>query len=207
MQINPKDKADIALTITEKARRRQIIEITIEIIAELGYHRASYARIMERAGLSSSRIITYHLGSKADLMQAVLLEIIDTKDRFLEERAGNPTSRKDIIRTHIEAEVAFLGEYPNHVRALHEIEMHSRSQGSTSLPRLLLQGVRVGRVTRQLQQGQQDGSFGEFDVEVMANSIVHAIEGADEALRENIDLDLEHYGHELANLFQKTLTA
>jgi TetR/AcrR family fatty acid metabolism transcriptional regulator len=41
-------------TFTESARRAQIVQAAIETIAEVGYARASYARIAEHAGLSST---------------------------------------------------------------------------------------------------------------------------------------------------------
>src|SRR6188508_3405787 len=62
-------------SFTEQARRAQIVGATIEVIAELGYGQASYARIAERAGLSSTGLISYHFSSKADLIGAVLVEI------------------------------------------------------------------------------------------------------------------------------------
>jgi AcrR family transcriptional regulator len=203
MRINPEQKPRVELGVTESARRSQIIDATIAVIAELGFHQASYARIVARAGLSSSRIISYHLGSKADLIQAVLLSIIDSKDRFLWQRSGNPTNRHDIIRGYIESEVAFLGKYPEKVRALREIEDHISREDP--MPGLLVREVRVGRLIRQLQQGQREGSFGQFDVEIMAESIAYAIDGANGAFHTNPQLDLEHYGRELANLFQRAL--
>ncbi|MDQ6657199.1 MAG: TetR family transcriptional regulator, partial [Actinomycetota bacterium] len=42
-------------SVTANARRSQIVAATIEVIAEVGYSQASFARISKRAGLSSTR--------------------------------------------------------------------------------------------------------------------------------------------------------
>ncbi len=47
-----------------------------EVIAELGYPKASYARIAERAGLSSTGLISYHFADKSDLIGEVAASVI-----------------------------------------------------------------------------------------------------------------------------------
>ena len=58
-------------TFTETARRAQIVTAAIDTIAELGYGRASLARIAETAGTSKS-VILYHFSGKDDLITAML---------------------------------------------------------------------------------------------------------------------------------------
>ena len=53
------------------ARREQIVAAAIEVIAAAGFAQASFARIAEHAGLSSTRLISYHFAGKADLMATV----------------------------------------------------------------------------------------------------------------------------------------
>ena len=47
-------------SFTEGARRAQIVQAAIETIAEAGFRHATFARIAERAGLSSTGLISYH---------------------------------------------------------------------------------------------------------------------------------------------------
>src|SRR5882757_8394362 len=60
-------------TFTENARRAQIVRAAIETIGELGYRATALARIAERAGLSSTGMISYHFRGKDDLMHAVMM--------------------------------------------------------------------------------------------------------------------------------------
>ena len=58
------------------ARRAQILDATIDVIAQEGFARASFARICERAGLSSTRLISYHFAGKAELVAALVEHVI-----------------------------------------------------------------------------------------------------------------------------------
>ena len=62
-------------SVTATARRAQIVAATIDVIVESGYSQTSFARIAERAGLSSTRLISYHFAGKAELVGAVITEI------------------------------------------------------------------------------------------------------------------------------------
>src|SRR5699024_12126000 len=58
------------------ARRTQIITATIDVIADEGYGRASFSRIAERAGLSSTRLISYHFAGKDELIAATAKDVM-----------------------------------------------------------------------------------------------------------------------------------
>jgi AcrR family transcriptional regulator len=59
-----------ARTFTESARRAQIVTAAIEVIAEVGYAKASFSRIAKQAALSSTGMISYHFAGKDDLLTA-----------------------------------------------------------------------------------------------------------------------------------------
>ncbi|GAA1977771.1 TetR/AcrR family transcriptional regulator [Amycolatopsis minnesotensis] len=203
MQITPRAEDGAGLTVTEAARRAQIVAATIATIAELGYAKTSFAKIKERAGLSSTRIIGYHFTNKAGLMMAVLTAITGAKEEFLRDRAGAPAGRAAMLRAHIETEVAFLGAYPEYVRVLAELAGGVDDPAGWAIAGPVLEGMRTGQVIRVLTQGRREGAFGEFDPEVVGRSVAHAIDGAAAAYAENPALDLGHYGTELADLFDR----
>ena len=55
----------------EEARRAQIIEAAIDVIADLGASQSSLAKIAERANISTS-LILYHFKDKEELFNIVL---------------------------------------------------------------------------------------------------------------------------------------
>ncbi len=195
------------LTATEAARRAQIIEATIDTVAELGYGRASFARIVERAGLSSTRMISYHFGTRDDLMMATLGAVIDAYDRFVTERTPVDAGRAAMLRAQIEAEAAFLTAHPRSARALVEIGAGARTEDGGPPFELVTRDLRVGRLERQLLQGQREGVFGEFDAAVMAMAIRQALDGVVVRSARDPDLDVGAYGRELAGLFDRATRA
>ncbi|MEU6641588.1 TetR/AcrR family transcriptional regulator [Saccharomonospora sp. NPDC046836] len=205
MQVNATDTfgSGTGLTVTEAARRAQIIDATIATVAELGYSKASFAKIVERAGLSSTRMISYHFGTKSDLMLATVGQIVDNQDTFLMARLGDQTGRREMLRGYIESEIAFVGAYPQQAQALMEIGANARDGNATPLLDEVWKAIRIGRLGRQLVQGQREGAFGQFAVDVMAQTIRQALDGVPARLAHQPDLDLATYGRELADLFDR----
>jgi len=200
-------QAELGLSVTEAARRAQIIGATIATISDLGYHKTSFAKIKERAGLSSTRIISYHFTNKAGLMQAVVTTATGMKDKFLEERIQGTTDRAGLLRGYIESEIAFLGSYPELVRVMVEMGSSGSDAEGWFMSAPLVEEFRTGRLERQLRQGQQEGAFGGFAPDVMALSIAQAIDGVAAKYAADPKLDLQRYGRELADLFVKATAA
>jgi AcrR family transcriptional regulator len=206
MQVNPDLMAELGLSVTEAARRAQIIGATIGVLTDLGYRRTTFAKIKERAGLSSTRLISYHFTNKAGLMQAVLSTVVETKHQFLTERTGgelDPADRPGYLRAHIETSIAFLRAYPECVRALTELAANADDADGWVMTKVLVDDLRVHGLARQLKQGQAEGVFGEFTPEVMAMSIAQAVDGVAAAYAADPSLDVETYGREIAETFVK----
>ena len=72
--------------LAPEERRAQIIAAAIETIAELGYAQTSFAKIAKRAGISSTRLISYHFAGKDDLMRAVVIDIVTSANEFMGPR-------------------------------------------------------------------------------------------------------------------------
>lgn len=209
MRVNFDTQAELGLSVTEATTRAQIIAATIATIAEHGYARTTFAKIKERAGLSSTRMISYHFTNKAGLMQAVLSTVSETKAMFLQDRskALDPGDRPGNLRAHIETSVAFLRDYPECVRVLAELSANADDADGWSMTSVLVDQLRVGGVQRQLKQGQDEGVFGAFAPEVMAMSIAQAIDGVAAAYAADPSTDLDRYGREIADLFERATAA
>lgn len=200
-------QAELGLSVTEAARRAQIIGATIATISDLGYHKTTFAKIKERAGLSSTRIISYHFTNKAGLIQAVVTTATGMKDKFLTERIEGTTDRAGLLRGYIESEIAFLGAYPELVRVMVEMAGSGSDAEGWFMSAPLVEEFRTGRLERQLRQGQREGAFGDFAPDVMALSIAQAVDGVAAKYAADPKLDLERYGRKLADLFTRATRA
>ena len=183
-------------TITEIARRAQIIEAAIATIAELGYAKASFAQIAKRAGLSSTGLISYHFASKQDLNWAIVTEVIGEISAFMHERMRAATGPREALTSYIEGTIAFMQQKPDFMRALADIFMHGGVEYDGESEEAV-----VSPLERILQEGQATGVFRPFDTRVMATTIQRAIDGIPIALTAEPTLDLDMYARELVTLF------
>lgn len=185
-----------AKTFTESARRAQIVAAAIETIAELGYARASFAKIAKQAKLSSTGLISYHFANKEELVRTVLEDVFSELGTFMAERMSTPESATAALRTYIEANLEFGAARPTRMRALLAIFLGGALDYDPANEQAALEPVE-----RILRWGQDAGEFRDFDTKVMATTIRRAVEGPVFLLAGAADPDLTSYAEELVTLF------
>ncbi|WP_285485670.1 TetR family transcriptional regulator [Amycolatopsis taiwanensis] len=195
MQAKPSDEGR---TVTELARRAQIVDAAIETIAELGYSRVSFAQIARRAGLSSTGLISYHFAGKRELMERVVERIYGEIGAFMTERMEDQPTARDALRAYIEGNVEFTATRRTQMKALLDIFVNGDLHYDTESERTVLSPIE-----EILRWGQATGEFRDFDVTVMATTLQRAVEGPTFLLAANPDLDLESYARELVTLFDR----
>jgi AcrR family transcriptional regulator len=199
-------------------RRAQIIDATIETVAELGFAQTTFARIAERGGLSSTRLISYHFQGKADLMAAVVDDIYRSINEFLLDRVDvdpasrpivRPAGRPDLpppesasteLRAYITGVVAYIGAHRSRMRAIRSISAAVYDEpGSPAAGQADPHSPVMSHLQDMLRRGQADGTFRAFEPLVLAAMVQQPLEGLPLLLQNRPDLDLEQYAAELAN--------
>ncbi|MGW4798587.1 TetR family transcriptional regulator, partial [Nonomuraea sp. NPDC004297] len=104
---------------------------TVATIAELGYHQASFARIAERAGLSSTRMISYHFDGKDELIGQAIVTVHGDLSRFMHERVSAQQSASAALESYIRSLVEYLGAHRAEMRAATEIFLNFRPEGGS----------------------------------------------------------------------------
>ena len=170
---------------------------TIDVIAEIGYAQTSFARIAERASLSSTRLISYHFAGKDELIAAVADDVVTSIGDHMARRLRLECTAAGMLRAYIEGIVEFTATHRSRMRALLEIFLN----GGLHYDARTDHGV-VGHVEAILLQGQADGEFRDFDPRVMATTIQRAVDGLPFLLESIPDLDCAAYGRELVTLFE-----
>ena len=184
------------MSVTEQARRAQIVAAAIDTIAAEGYARASFARIARAAGLSSTGLISYHFASKQDLMDAVVHTVLGEFGAFVTERMNAESGPAGELRAFIVANIAFVKA--NRTRLLAALAVAAAGpDGPDPVLEADLRGL-----AELLRAGQLAGEFREFDVDVMAVAIRSVRDGVLTRLRAEPDLDLDTYTSELVTLFE-----
>src|ERR1700733_12717099 len=91
-----------ARSFIEEARRAQIVTAAIEVIAEVGYAKASLAAIAVRAGISKG-VISYHFSGKDELMVVIVETIYGQAAAHILARMQGMATAGDLVRAHVQA--------------------------------------------------------------------------------------------------------
>jgi AcrR family transcriptional regulator len=184
-------------SVTQEARRAQIVAATVEVIADVGYAQASFARIAERARLSSTRLISYHFVDKDELIGAVVEQVVRAIGTWVGDRvtAAAPDARA-MLRAYLEGVVSFTAGHRPQMRALLRILL------AGGLPADVGEALAVPTHLEEiLRAGQLAGEFRDFDVRVMAIAVQRCVESLPFVLEADPDLDCDAFARELVQLF------
>ncbi len=108
-------------TFTQEARRAQIVEATIETLAEVGYTKTSFTAICRHANLSSTGLISYHFAGKPQLLREVVRTIVEKARALRTSRVAQEATYRGKLGAYISSHFDFLVRYPAHARALTEV--------------------------------------------------------------------------------------
>ena len=190
-----------ARSFTATARRAQIVDATVQILAESGYAQTTFIRIAERAGLSSTRLISYHFAGKQDLIDAVVKDVYGAIEAHMIERMADQSDLRSALRTYISALVEFISTHRAQMQALMTVFLDHRDPAGGPTYDADTDVTVVTPLQEILLAGQQSGEFRPFDAFVMATTIQRSIDGLPFLLRGKPDLDLIAYADELSEMF------
>ncbi|MFE9573441.1 TetR/AcrR family transcriptional regulator [Streptomyces sp. NPDC006692] len=183
-------------TFTEQARRRQLIEATIDSIATRGYPATSLAAIAEQAGVSKAAVL-YHYASKDKLTEATLAHVLERFMAYVSERVEREDDPRGALVAYVRAMIGYQQANRRHVRVI--VEMLLDDQGGTKLktPGSHDTGGRWQGLAALLTAGQEAGAFREFDTRTVALAIGGAIDGVIAHWLVHPELDLDAASKEL----------
>lgn len=184
------------MTFTEQARRTQIVEAAIAVIAEVGYPKASFARIAKRAGIKSTGIISYHFASKQDLDAEIVAHILGTMGEWMQQRMQAANTPQTALTTYIESVVLYMQLEGAAMRALSSMVLHGGMEWGDEQ-----EETAIAPLEGMLRWGQEEGVFRDFDPSIMATTIQRALDGIPFLQAVNPTLDLPHYARELVTTF------
>src|SRR5258708_5657384 len=186
-------------TFTNAARRAQIVESAIATIAELGYARASFAQIARRAGLSSTRLISYHFAEKDDLIREALGTVVARFTDFVKPQVDAEVAPSAKLRIALQANVDFMRRHRAEVVTLHEIERnHRTADGRPVMAERAEDDLRT--LDEILREGQRQGELRQFDTAAMAIFILSLRNGVIQRYHVDPRLDLDTIARELTTL-------
>ena len=192
-------------TFTRAKRRDQLVDCTIDAIADVGFARASVAEVARRAGVSKG-VVTYHFPAKDDLISAVIQDVLGSMAEFVTPRvmAADPRQFPErVIAPYITAWIDYFRTHTREVLALVRIYNSFRDESGRPSPAFSARADDIAQITGALERGQARGYLGSFSAPVLAALMKAALDDVLSQYADNPDLDLEAYGAALITLFER----
>lgn len=193
-------------SLIEEVRRRQILESAVTVFAEVGYAKASLARIAERAGISKG-VISYHFAGKDELMERLVEHVYAEITEFVVPRV---TAEETVLRRigeRIRAVADYVRTNPAELRALTEVlhnllDENGRPVYGDQFNESIYQGLEA-----EFRTGQASGELRTFDTRVMAVTVQAGIDAMIAYWHSYPEHDLAAHADELADLITHAITA
>ncbi len=205
MRTTSRDQAAGDSTFTQQKRRDQLVDCMIEVIADVGFARASVGELARRAGVSKG-VVSYHFAAKDDLIRAVISDVIGSMAEYLEPRlmAAEPARLPErFIAAYVTAWAGYYRSHARQVLALVRIFNAFRDESGRPNPAFGARAGEVAALEQVLRTGQDMGRLGSFDPHVMASAIKAAVDDLLTQFVNDPDLDLEGYAAQLVALFER----
>ncbi|WP_128378202.1 TetR/AcrR family transcriptional regulator [Streptomyces cavernae] len=183
-------------TFTEQARRRQIIESTIDQIATKGYPATSLAAIAEAAGISKAAVL-YHFSSKDNLARATFQYVVERFSAYVTERTEKQPDPRAALIAYVRALIGYQQANRSHVRVITEMLLDDDGGTRLKAPGGHDTGGRWNALAALLTEGQQSGHFRDFDTQFVSLAIGGAIDGVIAHWLAHPELDLDAAADEL----------
>ncbi|KUL49649.1 TetR family transcriptional regulator [Streptomyces sp. NRRL F-4489] len=195
--MSPRRSADPeAATFTERARRQQLIECTIDLISTRGYPATSLSAIAERAGVSKAAVL-YHFTSKDNLTRAALTQVMAEFSGYVRERVERAPDPLAALLAYVRAMIGYQRDHRRHVRVITEMLLDDDGGTRLKTPGSHDTHDRWQGLAALLTEGQEAGVLREFDTRTVALAIGGAIDGVISHWLVHPDLDLDAAAAEL----------
>ncbi|QDP95136.1 TetR family transcriptional regulator [Microlunatus elymi] len=187
-------------TFTERARRAQILDAAVDVLAERGYNGASLSAIAERIGVSKG-VISYHFAGKDELLREVVSSVLADSRDYMGPRVESATSYAAALHAYVQSNLEFLDQNRHRIVAL--IEVVNGTPPDRPAPYGPGHRNAVRSLTGMLERGQQSGEFGKFDPHFVAVALRAAIDACSELLRDDPEADVKAYGAQVLEIFER----
>ncbi len=197
-------RPDDDLTFVERARRAQILQAAIDLLAEGGYGAASLSGIAKRIGASKG-VISYHFDGKDELLAQVMTTVLGQAGAFMSPPVEAATGAREKLRAYVRANLAYLSTHRREIRALTAVLSGLPPASDGMPPYAPAGGDAVTALAALLEAGQAAGELRSVNATVAARSLRSSIDAVTDLLRAQPELDVDRYAEDLLDLFETAM--
>lgn len=172
----------------EQARRAQIIAAATEVVAEVGYSRASLARIADHAGISKG-VVTYHFAGKAEILNQLVTDYYERGWQYMERQIQAQDTAVGQVRAWVGAQLEFYAENRTGFLAMSQVVDNHRGEDGVHEYAADFNEEVTG-LAEILARGQQEGQLRDFEPRSVANIILRCLDGVLMSWATNPGVDL-----------------
>jgi AcrR family transcriptional regulator len=199
------------VTFIQAARRAQIVQGAIEVVAEIGWAKTSIRKIADHVGLAMSAVL-YHFGTKDKLVEAIIEAMYAAAFDIVGPAIERETTAHGKLAAYIRASVTYFDTHRTHLAALTQIATGIPTPGGRSIEDLRLSDEVAERIAALdpraiLAAGQADGEFRDFPVESLAIALRGAVNAVVEKILREPEFDAWSYGEDLVRIFGDAVAA
>lgn len=195
-----------ARSFIDRARRAQIIECTIDVIAERGFGGASLSEIARQAGVSKG-VISYHFAGKNELIQQVVKSVYSEAITLIFEAMEREATAAGKLRVYIRANLDYFRNHRRRMLAMVEVFTNFRREDGSLFYDVSYNEELWQTLAAICDNGQASGEFRAFDSRVMAIAIQAALDSVLVMQPSHPETDLDAYTRELIDLFEWAMGA
>ncbi|MFI2364342.1 TetR/AcrR family transcriptional regulator [Promicromonospora sp. NPDC019610] len=190
-------------SFTTTARRAQIVEAAVRVIAREGLSKATFGRIAAEAGLSSPGMISYHFADKDELLTVLCDTVLGDCVAAIEQAVAAAGSPEGGLAAYLTSFVRWQDTHRDGVNALWRLSAGWKRPGEpAAFDEALLRDPLLGV----LRVGSAAGTVRPVQVEWTAHAILCAVEGYQQAREDDPGLDADAFAQALVDLFERGLT-
>ncbi|MFT4127061.1 MAG: helix-turn-helix domain-containing protein [Gordonia sp. (in: high G+C Gram-positive bacteria)] len=170
-------------TFADEARRGQLVDCAIELIAERGYPQTSLAKIAERAGVAKS-VVLYHFTNKDELVAAIVGAVFTASAGVIIPALAGAATSVGRLAAYVDAHRDFLRDHGTAAMALYDISTSYRSADGLRFDQLVQADVDAAGVPPEFAQLDPQGiiesglATGEFVTTMPPRLIADALRAA-----------------------------
>ncbi|MFC3997357.1 TetR/AcrR family transcriptional regulator [Nocardiopsis sediminis] len=162
-------------TITERARRDQLIGLTIALVAEHGYAATSLSRIAAAASISKAAVL-YHFASKNAVVEAAYRSVVERLAAHVGPRVEAAATPGAAVEAYAAGVIGYMAEHPDHVRMITEaLRTPEETRIEDSPASASRWQVLASLIERAQATGEYRGSADARTLAIMVNGAIDAV--------------------------------